>query len=117
MNNFETNDDDTPSTSGALVDACRPGRKVKPRGTFKKGRCKPRPRTKRTCVKPKPAPTTSAAYKNFVLDYGRKHPCLDPKEQIKKAARAWCRMPEHKKEKYRMKVESCKREPNACSIL
>ncbi|EDW63672.1 protamine-like protein 99C [Drosophila virilis] len=80
---------------------------------------KPKPRCckpvcpKPVCPKPckkykcqKPGPITNNGYLNFLRVYRRKHCGLSPKELVMKAARAWCRLPECKKDRYRR--QACK---------
>ncbi|KAM8715591.1 hypothetical protein ACLKA7_002612 [Drosophila subpalustris] len=80
---------------------CAPRRKTCP-----KPRC--RPKRKPAC-KPKcqnPGPVTNNGYLNFLREYRRKHCGLKPKDMVMKAARAWCRLPECKKDEYRR--QACK---------
>lgn len=94
--------------------ACRP----KPRCCKPKPRCcKPKPccpKPKPCCPKRKPScvpacqrpgPITNNGYLNFLRIYRQKHCGLKPRELVMRAARAWCRLPECKKENYRRLVQ------------
>ncbi|XP_030241874.1 keratin-associated protein 10-11-like isoform X2 [Drosophila navojoa] len=80
---------------------CCPKRKkrccAKPRPCCRK----PRPRCTKRVKCQKPGPITNNGYLNFLRAYRRKHCGLKPKELVMKAARAWCRLPECKKDYYR----------------
>ncbi|XP_030377588.1 protamine-like protein 99C [Scaptodrosophila lebanonensis] len=96
---------------------CCPPPKRKPRCPKPKPRCpKPKPKCKpkkRACPKKKkpacgkrkkcskPGPVMNNGYLNFIRAYRKKHCGLKPKELIMKAARAWCRLSEEKKNRYR----------------
>ncbi|KAH8295071.1 hypothetical protein KR018_006675, partial [Drosophila ironensis] len=74
----------------------------------KKRACKPKKsacrRKKRACRRKKcskPGPVTNNPYLNFVRAYRKKHCGLKPNDLIRKAARAWCRLSEEKKDVYR----------------
>lgn len=96
---------------------CRPKRKPCCRKPCCKPKrcCKPkpccRPRRKPCCPKPccninyqLPGPGANNGYLNFLRYYRRKHCGMKARELVVKAARAWCRLPEFKKEKYRRMV-------------
>lgn len=78
-------------------------------------RAKPHcPKRKPSCCKPKrkdcvpacqnPGPITNNGYLNFLRMYRKKHCGLKPRELVMRAARAWCRLSECKKERYRRLV-------------
>lgn len=109
-----------PPTDGMLTGCKRSG--AKPKETCKpkkKASCDPKP--KKTCAKPKkackptkpnaskckPGPIMNNGYLNFVRAYREKHCGMKPRELIRRAARAWCRLSEEKKDKYRRMVCFC----------
>ncbi|XP_016956523.1 protamine-like protein 99C [Drosophila biarmipes] len=49
----------------------------------------------------KPGPVTNNGYLNFVRSFRKKHCGLKPQELIMEAAKAWSRLPEEKKDRYR----------------
>ncbi|XP_034486356.1 protamine-like isoform X2 [Drosophila innubila] len=121
-------DNNGPSTSETMVGrACCSvtKRKAKPRAASKRSRakCAPRKRSKRSCIQRKkkvckPGPVMNNAYLNFIREYRLKHCGLEPKELVRKAARAWCRMPDEEKEMYRPQNYRCSEElKDLCVIL
>ncbi|XP_030386863.1 protamine-like [Scaptodrosophila lebanonensis] len=60
----------------------------------------------------KPGPVTNNGYMNFIRAFRKKHCGLQPKELIMNAARAWCRLSEQKKYRYRRMackvIKSCR---------
>lgn len=83
--------------------------KPKPRKRKPQCRLRPKPRPRR----PKPkcnalATLPNNGYLNFLRAYRRKHWNMKPNDLVMKAARAWCRMPELKKEGYRRRVRVLK---------
>lgn len=76
----------------------------------RKAACKKKPacprKRKPSCPKKrikcsKPGPIMNNGYLNFVRSFRRKHCGLKPQELIQMAARAWCSLPEEKKDRYR----------------
>ncbi|XP_037709853.1 histone-like protein 18C [Drosophila subpulchrella] len=49
----------------------------------------------------KPGPVTNNGYLNFVRSFRKKHCGLKPQELIMEAAKAWSKLPEEKKDRYR----------------
>ncbi|ALC39698.1 CG15510 [Drosophila busckii] len=79
----------------------------KPSCRPKKKSCRPKPRCGRKKIRCQhPGPITNNGYLNFLRVYRRKHCGLKPNDLVLKAARAWCRLPEHKKDRYRR--QACK---------
>ncbi|KAH8240579.1 protamine [Drosophila bipectinata] len=91
-----------PSTEGMLTGkSCKA--KKKPTCARKQKKCaKPKKtcksKPKKTC---KPGPIMNNGYLNFVRAYREKHCNMKPQELIRRAARAWCRLSEEKKDIYR----------------
>ncbi|KAH8396375.1 hypothetical protein KR222_009537 [Zaprionus bogoriensis] len=80
----------------------------KPRCPRPRKPCCPRKR-RRTC-KPRcqnPGPMTNNGFLNFLRTFRRKNCGLTPKEMVMRAARAWCRLPENKKDRYRRQAYVC----------
>ncbi|XP_064553632.1 histone-like protein 18C [Drosophila montana] len=77
--------------------------KPKPRCCKRKPRCcKPaNPCARRKCRKPVIAPLTNNGYLNFMNLFRRKYDHLEPKDLVVKGAKAWCRMSEYKKDRFR----------------
>ncbi|EDW77460.1 uncharacterized protein Dwil_GK18077, isoform A [Drosophila willistoni] len=79
-------------------------KKRKPACRKKRKTC--RPKRRNPCAKKrvkcsKPGPVMNNGYLNFVRSFRKKHCDLKPQELIKMAARAWCSLPEDKKDRYR----------------
>ncbi|XP_068140741.1 protamine-like protein 99C isoform X2 [Drosophila tropicalis] len=79
-------------------------KKRKPACPKKRKTC--RPKRRNPCAKKrvkcsKPGPIMNNGYLNFVRSFRRKHCGLKPQELIQQAARAWCNLPEEKKDRYR----------------
>lgn len=96
---------------------CKPKNKSSCDPKPKKTRAKPKASPKKACSakkpkKPKktsckPGPIMNNGYLNFVRAYREKHCGMKPRELIRRAARAWCRLSEEKKDKYRRMVCFC----------
>lgn len=82
---------------------CPRTRKRKPKCCSKR-RPKARPRAK--CAVESNLPNNG--YLNFLRAYRRKHFDMKPNDLVMKAARAWCRMPQLKKDAYRRQVRTVK---------
>ncbi|EDW63671.2 protamine-like protein 99C [Drosophila virilis] len=83
---------------------CRPKcSKPKPRCPKRAKPCAKRsnPCAKRKCQKPIVAPLTNSGYLNFMNLFRRKYDHLEPNDLVVRGARAWCRMPEYKKDRFR----------------
>ncbi|EDV57978.2 protamine-like protein 99C [Drosophila erecta] len=86
----------------------KPRRKAacaKPRVTCakpKRSACKPKKEKSCPRVKcSKQGPVTNNGYLNFVRSFRKKHCDLKPQELITEAAKAWAKLPEEKKDRYR----------------
>lgn len=55
---------------------------------------------------PKILPPMNNAYLNFLRNFRRTHTDLTPKQLVKQAARAWCRLSEEGKLRYRRQVRT-----------
>jgi len=70
----------------------------KPACPKRQNRCGARPKCS------KPGPVTNNGYLNFVRSFRKKHCGLKPQELISEAAKAWTKLPEEKKDRYRRMV-------------
>ncbi|KAH8410037.1 hypothetical protein KR009_004502 [Drosophila setifemur] len=115
-NNRQQQQQDQTVGSILMEKGCCPKKKPK-KCCPKKPACpKPCKKAKKSCKKPKkacskpkkpcarkcnPGPMTNNGYLNFVRSFREANCGLKPREMIIKAARAWCALPEEKKDHYR----------------
>lgn len=86
-------------------------RRPKPKPRKRKPQCRSRPKPRRPrarCTNALATTLPNNGYLNFLRAYRRKHWNMKPNDLVMKAARAWCRMTDVKRDAYRRRIREMK---------